>query len=132
MNGCTPAQSSRGNQTNWCGRFTPLEPVRQSITLPASSLEEYVGTYKLEDKFLLKILRIHNQLYGGGTGQSAFRLFPWAPDECFPQIPGISISFTRDTKQAVTGLVLHQNGNHVAPKMRDAELLAEPDYQRGG
>jgi hypothetical protein len=48
------------------------------------------------------------------------------------KIPGISISFTRDTKHAVTGLVLHQNGNHAAPKMSDAELLTEPDYQRGG
>src|ERR1700740_1774573 len=49
----------------------PLEPVRQSITLPTSSLDEYVGTYKLDDKFLLKIVRIDNQLYGRGTGQSA-------------------------------------------------------------
>jgi hypothetical protein len=33
----------------------------------------------------------------------------------------MSVSFTRDAKGTVTGMVLHQDGDHVAPKLSAAE-----------
>jgi serine-type D-Ala-D-Ala carboxypeptidase/endopeptidase len=104
----------------------PLAPVNKVVTLPVASLDDYVGTYKLADNFLLKIFREGDQVYGQGTGQGPFQIFPSAANEFFAKIVGIRISFTRDEKGKVDGLVLHQNGDHPAPKLSAAEAPPAP------
>ncbi len=104
----------------------PLVSAYQAIVLPSASLDDYVGTYRLSDKFLLKVFRQNDALFAQGTGQGAIPIFPSAPNEFFTRIPGISASFTRDLNGTVNGLVLHQNGDHAAPKLRASELPAEP------
>lgn len=103
----------------------PVAATHKAITLSAAALGEYEGTYKLSDKFLVKLFRVDDKLLAQATGQGAFPIIPWAPDEFFANVGGISISFTRD-KGAVNGLVLHQNGDRAAPKMSAAELPPEP------
>jgi len=34
----------------------------------------------------------------------------------------VSISFTRDAKGQVAGLIVHQHGDHIAPKVNPADL----------
>jgi CubicO group peptidase (beta-lactamase class C family) len=92
------------------------------IVLPGASLDGYVGAYKLADKFLLQVFRMNDGLFVRATGQSAFPIFPSAPDEFFAKVAGISISFTRGPNNAVNGLVLHQNGDRSAPKLSASEL----------
>jgi hypothetical protein len=103
----------------------PLAPAYKAIVLPAASLDDYVGTYKLADKFLLNVFRMSEGLFARATGQEAFPIFPSAPNEFFAKIAGISISFTRDADGVVTGLVLHQNGDHAAPKLSASQLPPE-------
>jgi len=103
-----------------------LTPAHKAIALPASSLDAYVGTYKLADNFFVKFFRMGDGLFTQATGQGAFQVFPYAPDEFFARAGGISITFQRDAKGAVTGLVLHQNGDHAAPKLSSGELPPEP------
>jgi D-alanyl-D-alanine-carboxypeptidase/D-alanyl-D-alanine-endopeptidase len=100
----------------------PLAPVHKAVALPAASLAEYEGTYKLSDKFLLTVFRTDDGLSAQATGQSAFPLFPSAPGEFFAKVSGISISFTRSPDGTVNGLVLHQNGDHAAPKLNPSDL----------
>ena len=104
---------------------TPLKPVPREIVLPNASLDDYVGTYKLADKFLLQVFRVNDGLFARATGQSAFPIFPSAPNEFFAKVAGISISFTRDPMGVVNGLVLHQNGDLAAPKLKGSELPPE-------
>jgi serine-type D-Ala-D-Ala carboxypeptidase/endopeptidase len=104
----------------------PLAPTYNAMDLPSASLDDYVGTYKLADKFLLKIFRMDEGLFAQATGQGAFPIFPSARDELFARIAGISISFTRDPNGVVTGLVLHQNGDRAAAKLSASELPREP------
>jgi D-alanyl-D-alanine-carboxypeptidase/D-alanyl-D-alanine-endopeptidase len=104
----------------------PLAPAYTATVLPSASLDEYVGTYKLADKFLLKVFRINDELYAQATGQGAFRIFPSAPNEFFAKVAGISMSFERNPDGAVGGLVLHQNGDRAAPKLSASELPQEP------
>jgi D-alanyl-D-alanine-carboxypeptidase/D-alanyl-D-alanine-endopeptidase len=99
----------------------PLAPAYKAIVLPSASLDDYIGTYKLADKFLLKVLRINDGLYAQATGQAAFPIFPSAPNEFFARIAGISMSFRRDPAGAIDGLVLHQNGDRTAPKLNVPE-----------
>lgn len=103
----------------------PLAPASKAIVLPSASLDDYVGTYKLADRFLLKIFRVNDELFAQATGQPEIPIFPSAPNEFFAKIPGISLTFTRDPDGAVNGLVLHQNGDHPARKLSESEMPPE-------
>jgi serine-type D-Ala-D-Ala carboxypeptidase/endopeptidase len=104
---------------------SPLAPAYKAIVLPSASLDDYVGTYKLADKFLLKIFRINDGLFAQATGQGPIPIFPSAPNEFFSKVAGASVSFTRNPDGAVNGLVLHQNGDHTAAKLSASELPPE-------
>jgi D-alanyl-D-alanine-carboxypeptidase/D-alanyl-D-alanine-endopeptidase len=79
----------------------PLAPAYKAIILPSAALDDYLGTYKLADKFLLKVFRINDGLSAQATGQAAFPIFPSAPNEFFAKVAGISMSFRRDPAGAV-------------------------------
>jgi hypothetical protein len=108
------------------GFVTLVADTQQEIVLPAASLDEYLGTYKLRDKFLLKIFRTNNELFAQATGQGPIAIFPSAQNEFFAKAVKASISFTRNPDGAVSGLVLHQNGDHAAPKLSASEIPSEP------
>lgn len=98
-----------------------LLPAYQAIVLPNASLDEYVGTYKVGDRLLLKIFRTNDQLLVQETGQGPIPIFPSAPNEFFARSVRASASFTRDPGGEVNGLVLHQNGDHAARKLSSSE-----------
>jgi D-alanyl-D-alanine-carboxypeptidase/D-alanyl-D-alanine-endopeptidase len=104
----------------------PLAPTYKVIVLPTASLDEYVGTYKLADKFLLRVFRVNDELFVRATGQGPIPIFPSAPNEFFAKAVRASASFTRDPNGVVTGLVLHQNGDRSAPKLSASEIPPEP------
>lgn len=104
----------------------PLAAAHKSVTLATAALDTYAGTYKLADKFFIKIFRMGDDLYAQGTGQGAFPIYASAPDEFFAKVANIAISFKRDAKGDVNALVLHQNGDHQALKLSAAELPPEP------
>jgi D-alanyl-D-alanine-carboxypeptidase/D-alanyl-D-alanine-endopeptidase len=104
----------------------PLAPAYKAMVLPGASLDDYVGTYRLADKFLLQVFRVNDGLLTRATGQDAFPIFPFAPNEFFAKVAGIGMSFMRDPKGVVTGLVLHQNGDRAAPKLSPSELPPAP------
>jgi D-alanyl-D-alanine-carboxypeptidase/D-alanyl-D-alanine-endopeptidase len=102
-----------------------LSPTYQAIVLPGASLDDYVGTYRLPDRMLLKVFRGNDGLVAQLNGQAAIPIFPSAPNEFFAKAVRASASFTRDANGAVTGLVLHQNGDHAAAKLSASELPPE-------
>src|SRR5262245_22945020 len=107
------------------GADAPLAPALKAIVLPDASLDEYEGTYKLADMFLRTAFRMNDGLFARATGQAAFPILPSAPNEFFGKGWGIGMSFTRDANDVVNGLVLHQNGDHRAPKLSASELPPE-------
>jgi hypothetical protein len=70
----------------------------------------------------LKVFRVNDALFAQATGQDAIAIFPSAPNEFFSKTVNASLTFTRDAGGGVAGLVLHQNGNHAAPKLGASEL----------
>ena len=104
---------------------TPLAPSLKHITLPTMQLDEYLGNYQLSPGFILTLFRQDDQLYAQATGQDAFPVFASAKDEFFANVACISLSFNRDTRDRVSGLVLHQNGDRAAPRMPDDATPAE-------
>ncbi|HEX6563102.1 MAG TPA: serine hydrolase, partial [Chthoniobacterales bacterium] len=104
----------------------PLVPAEKAIVVAGSELKEYLGTYKLADQLLVKVFLTGNQLFTQATGQQAFPIFPSAKDEYFANVGLIRITFTRDDQGAVIGMVVHQHGDHTAPKLGVTGTPPEP------
>jgi len=103
----------------------PLEPAHKRISLSPQALDAYVGSYQLAPEFIVKVFRVDGQLMAQATGQGAFPIFASAADEFFATVSGISISFKRDGGGQVGSLVLHQHGDHTAPRIDDVDADAQ-------
>ena len=102
----------------------PLSPAHKRVAMPASALDAYVGQYRLAPRFILRIFRDKDQLYAQATGQGALPIFPSGRDDFFANLGDISITFRRDASGKIDGLVLHQHGDHPAPRLGTAEADA--------
>lgn len=103
----------------------PLQAMPKAITLDADTLDDYVGDYRLAEKFFINISRDGTQLYAQATGQGAFPIHPSARDAFFADVAGIRIDFRRGADGKVDSLVLHQGDEHVAPRVADAPKAAD-------
>ena len=103
-------------------RSLPLAPApapvkqRTAIELSDSVLQRYVGTYEFAPQFAIEVTREGSTLWGQATQQPRFRLWPEAETEFFLKDVDAQVTFVVDAKGAVTGMVLHQNGQHPAAR----------------
>lgn len=98
---------------------TELAPPHLRVTLPVETLEEYVGRYELAKDVIATISRRGDRLFVQVTGQDAAELSASARDEFHLWSIGVGISFQRGADGKVRGLVLHEHGDHPAPRMVD-------------
>ena len=105
-------------------RDATLAPSHKAAPMAPTVLDEYIGSYQLAPKFILKVFRANDQLYAQASGQGAIPIFPSAANEFFAKVGDISISFRRDKTDKVDALVLHQHGERLAPRISDAEADA--------
>lgn len=104
----------------------PLAPARRFVTLTKDALAPYQGLFKLSDTMNVRVLLIEGQLYIQATGQGPIAIYPTAPNNFFTKVGDIGIGFVRGAKGVVSGLVLHQHGDHPAPRLPDTPRLALP------
>lgn len=97
-----------------------LHPTHKRVATTPEQIEEYVGNYQLSPKLVVRVFRDGSQLVAQGTGQQPLPIFASAKDEFFATVDDITLSFTRDASNHVTGMILHQHGDHVAPRISDA------------
>jgi len=103
---------------------TKLAPAEAVVHLPGNVLAQYAGYYRLAPHFVLHVFRQDGQMYAQATGQGAFPIFPSTKDEFFARMADIRLSFERGGNGHVTGLVLHQHGDHPAPRVATAAAAA--------
>ncbi len=72
--------------------------------------DQYVGVYELFPGFNLTITKDNDGIYAMATGQTVFEIFPESETEYFYRAVDAQITFVKNDKGQVTGLVLHQNG----------------------
>ena len=89
---------------------------RVEIAIEPEVLIDYVGKYQLAPGLVVTVESRNNQLFVELTGQSAIPVFPMATDHFFYKVVDAEISFLRDDQGKVSTLVLHQNGEHRAPR----------------
>ena len=82
----------------------------------AKSYEAYVGEYEVTPTFIVKMFIEGDKLMTQATNQPPFELLPEGGDNFSLKAVNAGVTFTKDDKGAITGLVIHQNGRDVSGK----------------
>lgn len=90
-----------------------LMTVRAAIPMPAESLDAYLGEYRMQPGFGVRVRRRGANLVAQVTGQGSAIIYPSARDEFFARAADAQITFMRDAAGLVMSIVLHQNGRDI-------------------
>jgi serine-type D-Ala-D-Ala carboxypeptidase/endopeptidase len=88
------------------------------VPLDAATLDGYTGTYVVNESLAFTVRRAGDGLEVQLTGQAFYPVYASAKDRFFYKIVDAQIDFERDAGGAVSGLVLHQNGQNIAATRR--------------
>jgi hypothetical protein len=88
----------------------------KAAPVDAKSYEAYVGEYEVTPTFIVKMFIEGDKLMTQATNQPSFELLPEGGDNFLLKVANARVTFTKDDKGAVTGLVIHQNGRDVPGK----------------
>ena len=86
---------------------------RTAIALPQASLSEFVGTYEIMPGWEIIVAKPDSTLsIRSSLGGAAVRLWPESSQDFFVNEVDAQVTFARDARGTVTGLVFHQYGRH--------------------
>ena len=88
----------------------------KSVAVDTSGYDAYVGEYDAAGNFKVAIFKEGDKLMTQLPNQQAFELYAEDKDKFFLKVVAAKVSFTRDDKGAVSGLVIHQNGREMPAK----------------
>jgi hypothetical protein len=88
----------------------PAPKPRKEVPVDPAVLQAYVGEYAFTPAVVIAVTLEGTQLFIQPTGQSKVPVYAESDTEFFLKIVEAQISFVKDASGAVTGLVLHQNG----------------------
>ena len=83
-----------------------------------SVLQTYTGEYELVPGFSIAVTREGGHLFGQGTGQPKFELYPETQTKFFLKVVDAKMEFIKDDKGQVIKAILYQNGEHEAKKVK--------------
>ena len=101
----------------------PLAPIpkkRMAIQLAPAVLDRYLGEYELAPTFSISVSREGTLLYAQATGQPRFPLLAETDSTFFLDVVDAQVTFTRDATGTVTGMILHQNGQNIPGRKKQA------------
>ena len=101
----------------------PLAPIpsrRLAITLAPAVLDRYIGEYELAPTFSIAVTREGSNLYAQATGQQKFPLLAETDSTFFLTTIDAQVTFTRDATGTVTGMILHQGGQNIPGRKKQA------------
>lgn len=93
-----------------------LENKPAEATATKTSYDDYVGEYEVSPTFKAAVFKEGEKLMTQATGQPAAELYPESADNFFLKVVDAKVTFTRDDKGLVTGLVIHQGGRDIPGK----------------
>ncbi|MGI9067803.1 MAG: serine hydrolase [Pyrinomonadaceae bacterium] len=85
-------------------------------TVDLKLYDAYVGEYEVTPTFKATVYKEGEKLMAQATDQPAFELVPESADNFSIKVVEAKVTFTRDDKGQVTGLVIHQGGRDVPGK----------------
>jgi CubicO group peptidase (beta-lactamase class C family) len=102
------------------GLYNPeLQPVeRKAIKLDAKVFDPYVGDYQLNPSVNISVSREEDKFYVQVTGQPKVEMLAESDTKFFLRVVDAQITFVKDDKGQVTHLILNQNGEIEAKKIK--------------
>jgi CubicO group peptidase (beta-lactamase class C family) len=94
----------------------PVPKIRKEIIMTTEQLQKFVGTYKVETDFEIKISLDKDQLFTQLTGQNAYPIFAESEMLFFLKVVDAQIQFEKSEKGEISNLFLLQNGNKIEAK----------------
>jgi tetratricopeptide (TPR) repeat protein len=88
----------------------------KSTTVDSKTYDLYAGEYEVTPAFVVKVFMEGDKLMTQATGQPAIELFAEAENKFFARVVNAKVTFNRDEKGGVTGLVIHQGGRDLPAK----------------
>ena len=86
------------------------------MAIAPAELAQYAGQYALAPGFVLNVRQGPAGLLVGATGQKEAPVYASAKDTFFYKVVEAQLVFQRDSQGAISGVVLHQNGQAVPGK----------------
>ncbi len=96
----------------------PNAPAPKEIAIAPAELAQYAGQYALAPTFVLSVRQGPDGLLVGATGQGEAPVYASAKDTFFYKVVEAQLVFQRDAQGAITGVVLHQNGQALQGKRK--------------
>jgi D-alanyl-D-alanine carboxypeptidase len=107
----TDARSTNRNQ-----RVSKTPPVRTSIKLADSVLDQYIGNYELAPNFVLAVSRNGEKFVVQATGQGPLEFFAENESKFFARDVDAQVKFNKDVSGKVNELILYQGGRETPGK----------------
>jgi len=103
-----------------------VEPVkeRKEVTLDATVLDKYVGSYQMAPNVILAITRDGDRMFVQLTGQGKLPLFAEGDGKFFLKAVEAQVTFNTDAQGKATEAILHQNGRSTTAKRVDGAQAA--------
>ena len=78
--------------------------------------DNYVGDYKADAGFVVKIMKDGDKLMGQGPGGPPVQLFPYTETEYFLDVMDLQITFVKDESGKVSELIIHERDEDIPAK----------------
>ena len=95
-----------------------LTSERKTVPVDPKIFDGYVGNYELMPNFIISITRDGDHLFAQATGQEKFEIFPESAKDYFYKVVDAQITFVTDGDGKATALILHQNGDNRAERVK--------------
>lgn len=91
----------------------------EKVQVDPAVYDAYVGQYQVTPTFIITVTKENNRLFGQGTAQPRFELFPESGTKFFLKAVRAKITFVKDSKGNVIELIVHSaDGEEVGKKIK--------------
>jgi len=94
------------------------EKERVAVKIDPKFYDAYAGKYELAPGAVFTVRRDADHLWVQLTGQSFLEVFPESETDFFYKVVDAQITFVKNDKGEVSNLILHQNGDQTAKRMK--------------
>jgi len=98
------------------GATAMLKRLENKVPSGPITFDAYVGEYEVSPSFTVKVYKEGEKLMTQATGQPAIELVPEGENKFFIQVVNAKVTFTKDDKGTVTGLIINQGGRETTAK----------------
>lgn len=100
-----------------------------AVKVDDKTLQSYVGRYEFKADVAFEISLEDGVLYVKAPGQQKAALVATSPlDFRVQETKGLNLTFSKDSKGEVSGLTLHQDGDHTAKKVSSTATTADVKF----